>query len=242
MLKIFYYNTLGMLLLLLLPIIFFLSNWRWYPNNKILSQFKLMFLIMQTVTNPWGILISIFLTFWILWVLNFNLKSTIKYFLIIHITIFLGQYIKYYMKYKIHKPRPYIFWLEKNYGLNIQHFYKLNNIQRKKIIHDLIYNKNIALPNWLKEHWEKETDFACPSGHAILISSWTFLIISLLLIHRYYKTMIIAFLWSYIVMLSRLIFGMHWPLDLIIGIILSWFLVNIALIVTCHINFKNKII
>ncbi|PPI86787.1 phosphatidylglycerophosphatase B [Candidatus Pantoea edessiphila] len=226
MFKIFRHTTLGMLLLLVVPLIFWLSDWHWHPYKSAITL-KWIFLIMETVTSPWVILTNLILNTWIFKCLHSKAKILLKLFCIINIIIIAGQQIKSFVKCKSQEPRPYIIWLEHHYGLNIHNFYLLKNKERSEIVSNLL-NSNQILPVWLKRHWIHETGYSLPSGHTMFASSWALLTISLLWPYRCYKTIAIIFIWAYFVSISRMLFGMHWIQDLILANILAWMLVNLT--------------
>ncbi|MXP50947.1 phosphatase PAP2 family protein [Pantoea sp. SoEX] len=234
MFKILCNTTIAMLLLLILPITFWLLGWHWSPYK---TDIKLIFLIMQTVNNPWVIFTNTVLNIWIFKCLHCKIKMTLGFFLILNIAIFVGQPIKDFIKYKTQETRPYVTWLEHKYRLNINKFYQFTPKKRGKIIANLIYNQN--LPYWLKKHWIEETDFSFPSGHTVFTNIWAILIVYFLWPYRYYKTVITIFFWSFIITASRLLFGMHWIQDIIAANILAWILANIA-IISIHYFFTDK--
>lgn len=82
------------------------------------------------------------------------------------------------------------------------------------------------IPVFLRQHWQKETGFAFPSGHTMFAASWALLAVGLLWPRR--RTFTIAFLlvWATGVMGSRLLLGMHWPRDLVVATLISRLLVT----------------
>ncbi|PPI88823.1 phosphatidylglycerophosphatase B [Candidatus Pantoea edessiphila] len=228
MFKILRYTTLGIILLLIIPITFWLLGWHWYPCKSDV-KLKWIFFVMQTVTSPWIVLTNIILNSLILRKLHYKLKTTIKLFFIINISIFAGQQIKNFIKETIKEPRPYIIWLENNYSLDRYKFYQLKKTERSIIVNNLT-NNNKNLPIWLKKHWINETGFSLPSGHTIFATSWALLVIYLLWPYRCYKTILIVFIWACLIATSRLLFGMHWIQDLIIANVLAWILINLTIL------------
>lgn len=81
--------------------------------------------------------------------------------------------------------------------------------------------KPINIANWQKSHWKNESRFSLPSGHA----AFTFFIATffgLLLYKNGYKILTCAlFTWAVCVSYSRLLIGVHWPLDILIGAIMG---------------------
>jgi membrane-associated phospholipid phosphatase len=81
--------------------------------------------------------------------------------------------------------------------------------------------KTINVSQWQKSHWVHESRFSLPSGHA----AFTFFIatfFSLLLYKKGHKLLVISlFIWAVFVSYSRLLIGVHWPLDILIGAVMG---------------------
>ncbi|WP_409075692.1 phosphatidylglycerophosphatase B [Pantoea sp. C3] len=226
MFKISRRTTLGMLLLLIMPLAVWLSGWQWQPGESG-AVLKILFWMTETVTSPWGTLTSLLLSAWVMWCLRFRWKPAILLLLIMNATILAGQYTKSFIKDQVQEPRPYVVWLEHSHGLDDKAFYELKRHQRSQMVNDLMADDTV-LPGWLKHHWAQETGFAFPSGHTMFAASWALLVIGLLWPRRHYKTVVVVFIWASAVMGSRLLLGMHWPRDLIMATVLSWVLVTLA--------------
>lgn len=149
-------------------------------------------------------------------------------------TILIGQLSQIYIKKYINLPRPYVMWLQNKYGIKKDRFYHLNRQERSRMVCTLL-NNTFEISPWLKKHWALETDCSFPSGHTIFATTWTMLIVSLRWLRRHIRIMIVMlFIWTIMVMSSRLLLGMHWPCDLIAAILMSWLLVNIVLCLVNH--------
>lgn len=230
MFKIIYRTTLGMLFLFLIPLIFWLSGWQWHISNVGISL-KFLFYITNTV----GIFSDLLLTILVLKYLNNKKKPILFLIIMINISILLGEYSNFYIKEKVKEERPYISWIKQNFKLNNETFYKKSKKEQTKIINNVIINI-IKCPYWLKKYWIHKTSFSFPSGHTIFVSSWALLMVVLLWPYGYYKTVIAIFTWANIVMISRLLLGMHWVHDLTIGILLSWIIINIISMIIKYCN------
>jgi len=81
--------------------------------------------------------------------------------------------------------------------------------------------KTINASQWQKSHWHSESRFSLPSGHA----AFTFFIATffgLLLYKSGYKILTRGlFIWAVFVSYSRLLIGVHWPLDILIGAVMG---------------------
>ncbi|WP_434777715.1 phosphatidylglycerophosphatase B [Neisseria sp. Ec49-e6-T10] len=229
--------TIGALILLALPLFTLISGWQWHPLQIGLGNLKPLYWATETVTLPWGILTSMILLIWFLWCLRLPPQRAILLITLIAGFILTGQLAKSLIKNQIQEPRPFVLWLEHEYKIDDQEFYKLSRKQRDHLI-DTTLSKQTTIPPWLRQHWQFETGFAFPSGHTMFVASWALLAIGLLWPRKHYVTVIILTLWAVTVMVSRLVLGMHWPTDLIAATIISWALA----IFTCWaIEYKYKL-
>ncbi|POE04475.1 phosphatidylglycerophosphatase B [Pectobacterium odoriferum] len=219
-------TTIGAALLLIMPMIIWMSGWQWQPEYDGL-WLRVLFWITETVTSPWGILTSIVLSIWFLWCLRFRLKPALGLLVIIAITVLIGQGIKSVIKEWVQESRPYVVWLEKNHQVDDSYFYSLPRKERSELVKTQLQDQT-QIPQWLRSHWQFETGFAFPSGHTMFAATWALLGVGLLWARRHYKTVVILMLWASGVMGSRLILGMHWPQDLVVATLISWLLVVVA--------------
>ncbi|MER0047484.1 phosphatidylglycerophosphatase B [Pectobacterium odoriferum] len=219
-------TTTGAALLLIMPMIIWMSGWQWQPEYDGL-WLRVLFWITETVTSPWGILTSIVLSIWFLWCLRFRLKPALGLLVIMAITVLIGQGIKSVIKEWVQESRPYVVWLEKNHQVDDSYFYSLPRKERSELVKTQLQDQT-QIPQWLRSHWQFETGFAFPSGHTMFAATWALLGVGLLWARRHYKTVVILMLWASGVMGSRLILGMHWPQDLVVATLISWLLVVVA--------------
>ncbi|PVZ84797.1 phosphatidylglycerophosphatase B [Serratia sp. S1B] len=216
----------GGILLLLLPLLVWLSGWQWQPggNEKVL---KVLYWVTETVSLPWGILTSLLLGGWFLWCLRFRLKPSIGIFMLLMVAMLSGQGIKSVMKEWKQEPRPFVMWLESNYHIDEKTFYSLPRKERGMLVKEQLQDQQ-DVPVWLINHWQSETGFAFPSGHTLFATTWALLAMVMLWPRRHYKTVTLLMLWAYGVMASRLLLGMHWPKDLMMSVVISGLLVAIV--------------
>ncbi|WP_409158303.1 phosphatidylglycerophosphatase B [Pectobacterium sp. B2J-2] len=219
-------TTIGATLLLIMPMIIWMSGWQWQPEYGGL-WLRVLFWITETVTSPWGILTSIVLSIWFLWCLRFRLKPALGLLVIMVITVLIGQGIKSVIKEWVQESRPYVVWLEKNHQVDDSYFYSLPRKERSELVKTQLEDQ-AQIPQWLRSHWQFETGFAFPSGHTMFAATWALLGVGLLWARRHYKTVVILMLWAIGVMGSRLVLGMHWPQDLVVATLISWLLVVVA--------------
>ncbi|PIJ51798.1 phosphatidylglycerophosphatase B [Erwinia sp. OLTSP20] len=216
----------GALILIMMPLLVWLSGWQWTPGGNSAWLYALYGLT-ESVTRPWGILTSAVLSGWFLWCLRFRLRPALVLLLIMLAAITCGQYSNHAIKALVKEPRPYVLWLEQVYQVNNSDFYGQSRQARSQQVTRLIAQDN-RIPHWLKPHWAFETGYAFPSGHSVFAVSWALLSVGLLWPRRHYKTIVVMMLWASGVMCSRLVLGMHWPRDLAAAVLVSWLLVMLA--------------
>ncbi|AFP85559.1 membrane-associated phospholipid phosphatase [secondary endosymbiont of Heteropsylla cubana] len=225
MFKIAKRTSIGALLLMFFPLLFIVTRWHWTPENNY-CWLKWMYFLTQTVTPPWGTITTLVFISWFLWSLHYQIKSTFRLLLILIIMLFIGQGIKFFIKLYVKEPRPYVIWLEKNKVISKEAFYKM---PRKICNSSVNWNfKEKKIPKWLVIYWKSETHFSFPSGHTIFSSNLVLLAAGLLWPRQYKVSTIALMSWANGVMFSRLMLGMHWPLDLLMSVILSWLIVTIG--------------
>ncbi|WP_202303578.1 phosphatidylglycerophosphatase B [Dryocola clanedunensis] len=213
-------------LLLIMPLTVWFSGWQWAPDggNALL---KAMYWVTETVTQPWGIITHVLLCGWFLWCLRFRLKAALMLFAILGSAILIGQGVKSVIKDKVQEPRPFVVWLEKTQHVPTDEFYNLKRKQRGELVKNQL-STHSEVPGWLRQHWQKETGFAFPSGHTMFAASWALLGVGLLWPRRRTFTIVLLLVWATGVMGSRLLLGMHWPRDLAVATLISWLLVTLA--------------
>ena len=216
----------GAAILLIMPLIVWLSGWAWEPGHDT-GWLKLLYAITETVTQPWGIITHGVLCAWFLWCLRFRLRPAIVLFAILACAILAGQGVKSWMKGWVQEPRPFVVWLEKTHHIPVDTFYTLKRKARGELVKEQLAQEQTT-PAFLRKHWQKETGFAFPSGHTMFAASWAMLAVGLLWPRRRTLTIAIVLVWAISVMGSRLLLGMHWPRDLVVATLLSWLLVTCA--------------
>lgn len=219
-------TALGAFLLIIMPLLTWISGWQWQPGDSSL-WLKLLFWITETVTQPWGIITHVLLCAWFLWYLRFRLKAALTLFAILGIAILLGQWSKSLIKEQVQEPRPFVIWLEKTHAIPVDEFYTLKRKERGALVKEQLQHET-TIPDWLRRHWQKETGFAFPSGHTMFAASWALLGVGLLWPRRRTWTIALLLVWATGVMGSRMLLGMHWPRDLVVATLISWLLVTLA--------------
>ena len=116
------------------------------------------------------------------------------------------------------EPRPYVIWLAEQHRLPDSYsFYAQLPLTREQWLSDSFKGlPEEEVPNWLRLHWQDEVSYSFPSGHSIAamtIASFY----CLLFAYRRRSYWLIAglSLWAVSVCYSRLLLGLHWPVDIL---------------------------
>lgn len=219
-------TTVGAGILMVMPVLVWISGWSWQPGANT-ALLRAAYWITETVTQPWGIITHLVLCGWFLWCLRFRLKAAVMLFVILACAILAGQGVKSWVKERVQEPRPFVVWLEGTLDVNAAHFYSLQRDDRSHLVQEQLAEEQ-NVPPFLRKHWQKETGFAFPSGHTMFAASWALLGVGLLWPRRRTWTIVILLTWASGVMGSRLVLGMHWPRDLVVATFISWLLITIA--------------
>ena len=122
------------------------------------------------------------------------------------------------------EPRPYVLWLAEEGRLaDSNKFYAQLPLIREMWIADSVRGfSEEEVPNWLKLHWQDEVSYSFPSGHSIAamtIASFY----CLLFAYRRRSTWLVGGLsvWAVAVCYSRLLLGLHWPVDILASSVLG---------------------
>ncbi|MCD1126756.1 phosphatidylglycerophosphatase B [Jinshanibacter sp. LJY008] len=218
--------SVGVLLLLVMPVFVWFIDWTWTPDedNPIL---KPLFWMTETASSPWGAITSAVLALWFVWRLRLAFKPGVLLIAILAVTIVGGQGIKSAIKETIEESRPFVLWMENEYQIDDNAFYALPRKERARIVEQHLKGEE-RVPPWLSKHWERETGYSFPSGHTLFTATWALLGIGMLWPRRRYVSAVVLMAWAVTVAGSRLLLGMHWPEDLMVSVLLSGLLAFLA--------------
>ncbi|WP_033136740.1 phosphatase PAP2 family protein [Aeromonas finlandensis] len=127
--------------------------------------------------------------------------------------------MKSLIKHLTEEPRPYLLWLESQSLIPaIKSFYASTVDVRSEQVHAA--SQLLALPEWLGHHWQKEVNYAFPSGHSIAAISLA-QFFGLIWLARAPTGVWLLPLCAWGVGLSRMVMGMHWPVDVLASALLG---------------------
>jgi phosphatidylglycerophosphatase B len=204
---------------LVVPLVIIAINWHWQPTS-LNNTSKYLFLVTETASFPWAIITSAIL-FLLFYLLLPNKTKIILLWLLLVSAILSGQIIKSLLKSQTTESRPYVLWMADEFNITDQQFYSLTDSEKKELIYQLL-NNSTTIPSWLSKHWQHETGYSFPSGHTLFAVTWAFLALMLLKFKQHYIIITSTIIWSILIEISRLLLGMHRPIDLITSILIAW--------------------
>ncbi|BBA85357.1 phosphatidylglycerophosphatase [endosymbiont of Sipalinus gigas] len=195
----------------MIPIIILkLLNWKWKPIYYINNFYILLFLnIIKLFNNKYFIFIKTILFN----ILLYNINN--KDIFVINFLLIISNFIKHIIKNLIKINRPYFLYIREN--INKKSNNKYIDIYLGKI-------KNISFDILNIEH---NIYYSFPSGHSILFSMYIFLIYKIYnnkIINKY--IFIIYFILYTINLYTRIFLGLHYLIDVLFGILISFILIN----------------
>ncbi len=207
------------ILLMAPPIIMIVMGWQWSPETQPKSM-KWLLWMTDTAGAPYSIITSVILLGITLFVFRSERRKWIKLTVILIFCILAMQGVKSLLKNSFQEPRPYISWLEKKYAISNAEFYDLKRSQRAELVKTTV-KQDQSIPKWQRQHWQSETGYSFPSGHMLFAAGWALLLIGLFWQRRQYALCILLAVWAEGIAFSRMLLGMHWPIDIIVSIIIS---------------------
>ncbi len=212
------------IMLLLIPITTWLIGWQWSSSQFYNFLDLILFIVTESGSAPYFALItSLILSIW----LSMRCKLLKHHWVVIFLSVFLlqgtTQVIKSTIKTLWEEPRPYMSYMIEE-GVKIEPFYELSRKERGIIIQETL-QEDTTTPQWLKNHWQKETGYSFPSGHTIFAVMWAFIIVGFLTREKDPKTALIMgvmIIWAGLMMISRMRLGMHFPVDLFVSTVIGY--------------------
>ncbi|WP_412763463.1 phosphatase PAP2 family protein [Rodentibacter abscessus] len=200
-------------------------SYQWNGNSQLIEADYWLYLLTETGSVPYALITcAVFALIW-----GFLFKNRKQWFLGVMVMAFAvvaTQALKTGLKAVFKEPRPFTVYLAEQTHTNAENFYKNDRSQRALIARDF-YSNQTDTPAWLVKHYENETGYSFPSGHAIFAATWLMLAAGFtqLLGNRSWKAKLLMgamAVWSLLMLVSRVRLGMHYPIDLLVSILSAW--------------------
>ncbi|MBN6077547.1 phosphatase PAP2 family protein [Aggregatibacter actinomycetemcomitans] len=217
--------SLYTLLLCLVPVFVWLSAWQWSGNLVFEDYEHPLYWLTETGSVPYavitcGVFALLFLP------LFSNRKQWILAVAVMAFSMVVTQGLKSGLKNVFAEPRPFVTYIAEQTGTGTDAFYAQDRKARTQIV-DRFYQTQSSVPEWIKGHYADEVGYSFPSGHTIFAASWLMLtvgFVQLLDNRKGSAKLLLGFMsiWALLMLVSRLRFGMHYPIDLLISVLMAW--------------------
>lgn len=217
--------SLYTLLLCIVPFFAWIFTWQWSSHDVMTDYDYPLYFLTESGSVPYAII-----TCGAFALLLMPLFSTRKQWvlgvIVMAFSVILTQGIKSGLKTLFSEPRPYVVYVAEESRISVAQFYAQERKQRSDFI-DQFYQTKADTPSWLKRHYEKEVGYAFPSGHTIFAATWLMLVVGfvqLLGVRTLAAKVFVSLtsLWAVLMLISRLRFGMHYPIDLFISTLIAF--------------------
>lgn len=208
-------------LMLCIPLFVWATGWQWTGDAHLIAGFDtFMYFLTESGSAPYALITCVL---FMLWLMKLSAKrySWLLVGAICASSVIGTQAIKTVAKHTFAEPRPYVVQMMGSEA-QAEQFYELSRDERAVLVAQHYQNHPFPL---VSKHREGETGYSFPSGHTIFAVSWLLLFAGLLLGIRSQAVIFaqgFAFLWAALMLISRLRFGMHYPIDLFVSTLLAW--------------------
>lgn len=217
--------SLYTLLLCCVPFFAWIINWHWRGAMEYQFWDQWLYGITETGSSPYALLTcAVFALAY--FVCLRNKKQALFVIGVMAVSVGVTQGLKSGLKVVFAEPRPFISEMAEKTGVSVEHFYDQDKVQRKQIVLDY-YATQPNEPAYLVAHRGEETSYSFPSGHSIFAATWLMLAVGFgQLLGRNNKGMrwLTAgiTLWAVLMLISRLRLGMHYPVDVLVSVLIAW--------------------
>jgi len=225
--SIVYIGSLISFLILVVIVFIFPIEFSGYKTTDVLAP--IWFGITETGGWVGGTFIFLMLLFYL--IIHFN-RSSKKYSdlvffisLVFFTQVFITGFSQFYAKDLFRKPRPnQLYLMEKGYMKKEgTEFFSMPSAERRKYLQEKIKQGDDSLIDIyppILNNWIYDSGFSFPSGHS-QTSFFLGTVIAFAIFRtargRYKHFLIIPFIWAVLVALSRVVIGIHYPIDVAAG-------------------------
>ena len=208
-------------LMLCIPLFVWATGWNWVNDAHLISGFDtFMYFLTESGSVPYALITCVVFMLWLMklaakrysWILVGAICAT---------SVIGTQAIKTVAKHTFAEPRPYVVQMMGGEA-QAEQCYELSRDERAGLVAQHYQNHDFPL---VAKHREGETGYSFPSGHTIFAVSWLLLFAGLLIGIRSQAVVFaqgFALVWAALMLISRLRFGMHYPIDLFISTLIAW--------------------
>lgn len=227
-------------ILLLPPLLLWVAGvslFPWLDLNSTAAQ--LNYAVTMTGTRPWGVVTSAVVLF-VLWRM---VPSTQRWPILTATLLALGLnlLVSHGLKNLFQESRPYVEYLASHGLLDLSHFYASDAAGRSTLLHGLALEQlPMPLADSVWQQWQFETGYSFPSGHTLFSCTLALCGCYALLPIQRWGVALLLIGWAAWVSLSRMLLGMHWPVDVLVSALLSGGLVWCSHALIQHLLARKK--
>ena len=217
--------SLYTLLLCLVPLFVWATGWHWSGQTALYDYDHPLYWLTETGSTPFAI--GTCVVFALLFGVFFrNRKQWLVAVAIMVASMVVTQGVKTVVKSAFKEARPFITYVAEQNQTSTDEFYAHNRKERAQIV-EQFYQNQPQTPEWIKSHYAHEVGYSFPSGHTIFAASWLMMAVGFATLvgkkSRAEKILIGAVtIWALLMLISRVRFGMHYPIDLLVSTLLAW--------------------
>ncbi|WP_230621405.1 phosphatase PAP2 family protein [Aggregatibacter sp. Marseille-P9115] len=217
--------SLYTLLLCLVPLFVWLFSWQWSGSLIFEDYEHPLYWLTESGSVPYAIITCG--VFALLFLPLFpQRKQWILAVAVMAFSMIVTQGLKSGLKNAFTEPRPFVTYVADQTGTSTEAFYAQDRKARAQFV-EQFYQTQASVPDWIKGHYASEVGYSFPSGHTIFAASWLMLTVGFVQLIGNRKgraKLLIAFMsgWAVLMLVSRLRFGMHYPIDLLISVLIAW--------------------
>ncbi|WP_413485355.1 phosphatase PAP2 family protein [Shewanella baltica] len=236
---------LAWLLLASIPSLLLLTQNQLFPLIDLHSHLaRTLYWITMTGTAPYGVATVLFVL-----AIAYRLMPKALFmslFLAISLSQVISLSVSHTLKSYFKEPRPNLVFLAKqalptDEQLSLDAFYQLDKQERSKTISTALDGLKVTEPEMrldsrIHQHWEDEIGYSFPSGHTIFAVTLVLTASYYLLLAGLPSVALVLLGWGFLMGLSRMLLGMHWPQDVLFSTFLAAFISSLSVFLVSKIR------